>query len=131
MTSLNRQERSPVHVVYGGAHLFRSGTATKLCKIALASLQEYAPTASELASAMGFSGPRQLLETVYERTRIKLDIEPVEDFRIDFEDGYGVRPDSEEDEHAAAAAQELAHSFAERANSPFTGIRIKSFAPAT
>ncbi len=26
--------------------------------------------------------------------------EPVEDFRIDFEDGYGIRPDAEEDGHA-------------------------------
>ena len=37
----------------------------------------------------------------------KLQREPVEDFRIDFEDGYGNRPDEEEDNHAALAATEV------------------------
>ena len=37
----------------------------------------------------------------------KLRREPVEDFRIDFEDGYGNRSDEEEDGHAAAAAQQV------------------------
>ena len=35
-------------------------------------------------------------------------MEPVEDFRIDFEDGYGNRPDAEEDGHAQSAAREVA-----------------------
>jgi len=51
----------------------------------------------------------------------------VEDFRIDFEDGYGVRPDEEEDEHAAFAARELAEGLAAGTLSPFIGIRIKPF----
>jgi hypothetical protein len=38
----------------------------------------------------------------------KLQSEPIEDNRIDFEDGYGNRPDQEEDGHAAAAAEEVA-----------------------
>ena len=38
----------------------------------------------------------------WDRMLAKLDREPVEDYRIDFEDGYGVRPDAEEDEHAKA-----------------------------
>ena len=57
----------------------------------------------------------------------KLRREPVEDFRIDFEDGYGNRPDDEEDGHAAAAAREVAAGIKNGTLSPFIGIRIKPF----
>jgi citrate lyase beta subunit len=53
--------------------------------------------------------------------------EPVEDFRIDFEDGYGNRPDEEEDGHAASAAREVATGLRNGTLSPFVGIRIKPF----
>jgi citrate lyase beta subunit len=56
----------------------------------------------------------------------KLRKEPVEDFRIDFEDGYGHRPDEEEDGHARSAAEELAAGMTAGTLPPFTGIRIKS-----
>src|SRR5512142_910690 len=131
MSSPIKQERSPVHVVYGCAHLFKFDTTQKFGRIALSSLREYAPTSRDLANALGFTGAEDLAATVYGRTELKLESEPVEDFRIDFEDGYGVRPDAEEDGHAVVAAEELARSFAERLNAPFTGFRIKSFAPAT
>src|SRR5438132_800273 len=52
--------------------------------------------------------------------------EAVEDFRIDFEDGYGIRGDAEEDGHAAQAAQECAKGVKTGTLSPFIGIRIKS-----
>jgi citrate lyase beta subunit len=55
----------------------------------------------------------------------KLRREPVEDFRIDFEDGYGNRPDSEEDGHAVAAADEVARGMEAGSLPPFLGIRIK------
>ena len=43
-----------------------------------------------------------LAYTIYRRVTEKLQREPVEDFRIDFEDGYGNRPDDEEDGHAVS-----------------------------
>jgi hypothetical protein len=46
-------ERQPVHVVYGGAHLFRSGTTRRLGDLALRSLEEYAPDFVVFARAMG------------------------------------------------------------------------------
>jgi hypothetical protein len=64
---------------------------------------------------------------VYDRIRRKLDDEPVEDLRIDFEDGYGVRPDEDEDAAAVAAARDLAASIAAETSAPFHGIRVKSF----
>jgi citrate lyase beta subunit len=118
-------------VIYGGAHLFKYDTPQKLGKIALSSLQGYAPTAVDLAGALSITGDKELIRKIYERTQLKLEFEPIEDFRIDFEDGYGVRPDEEEDKDAVGSAEELARSFAERLNTPFTGIRIKPFAPAT
>ena len=51
----------------------------------------------------------------------------MEDFRIDFEDGFGARSDEEEDAVARRAAGELARGLAEGLLPPFIGIRIKSF----
>jgi hypothetical protein len=51
--------------------------------------------------------------------------EPTEDFRIDFEDGYGNRSDSEEDGHAAQAAEQVAEGLKNGTLPPFIGIRIK------
>ncbi|HMS60995.1 MAG TPA: hypothetical protein PKD63_01865, partial [Solirubrobacteraceae bacterium] len=51
--------------------------------------------------------------------------EPVEDFRIDFEDGYGNRPSAEEDGHAESAAREAGKGHAAGTLPPFLGIRIK------
>jgi citrate lyase beta subunit len=117
-------KRQPVHVVYGGAHLFKSDTPQRLGELALASLAGYAPTASIFAEALGIDSSIALV--VYDRVREKLRREAVEDFRIDFEDGYGIRPDAEEDGHAAQAAAEVAKGLAEGTLSPFIGIRIKS-----
>jgi citrate lyase beta subunit len=117
--------RQPIHTVYGGAHLFKSDTARKIGDVALRALQEYAPQASVLTECLGL--PREIGETVYERVVAKLKREAVEDFRIDFEDGYGNRPDAEEDGHAVSAAEEVATGLSARTLPPFVGIRIKPF----
>ena len=95
--------RQAVHTVYGGAHLFTADTARKLGELAKRALDTYAPDADTFAEAIGLRG--DLAHKVYERVREKLPREAVEDFRIDFEDGYGNRPDDEEDGHAVAAAR--------------------------
>ena len=119
--------RQPVHVVYGGAHLFRAETARKLGTLALGTLQEYAPDAPVLAHGLGLPQRGRFAQRVYSRVVAKLEREPVEDLRIDFEDGYGHRPDAEEDGHAVSAAEELARGLAEGLLPPFIGIRVKSF----
>jgi citrate lyase beta subunit len=116
--------RQPVHTVYGGAHLFTADTAQKLGRVALRALEEYAPDSEQLASAVGLAD-EQLAAHVHGRVFDKLRAEPVEDFRIDFEDGYGVRPDPEEDGHAASVAMEVARGMRERTLPAFIGIRIK------
>jgi hypothetical protein len=117
--------RQPVHTVYGGAHLFKSDTAPRLGNLAIRSFETYAPDAKTFAQAIDL--PENLADTIYERVREKLTREAVEDFRIDFEDGYGTRPDAEEDGHAASAAQEVAKGLEAGTLPPFLGIRIKTF----
>src|SRR5690606_11921389 len=62
---------------------------------------------------------------IRERIVDKLRREPVEDFRLDFEDGYGNRPDAEEDGHAVSAAEHVAAGAKAATLPPFIGIRIK------
>jgi hypothetical protein len=113
--------RQAVHTVYGGAHLFKADSAQKLGAVALRSLEEYAPDAETLGGAIGVD----VSEKMYARIVEKLRREAVEDFRLDFEDGYGNRPDDEEDGHAATAAGEVARGLAAGTLPPFIGIRIK------
>ncbi len=120
-------ERQPVHTVYGGAQLFKSDSAPKMGSIALNNLSAYAPDAGVLASALGEESAADLFEVVYDRVVAKLDREPVEDFRIDFEDGFGNRPDEEEDREAIRAAGEVAKGMDAGTLPPFIGIRIKPF----
>jgi len=115
--------RQPVHVVYGGAHLFAADAALKLGRVALRTLQEHAPDAASLGSALGLDPA--IAERIYPRVVEKLTREPVEDFRIDFEDGFGTRPDHEEDEHARRAAAEVATGMKDGTLPPSIGIRIK------
>src|SRR5713226_3281511 len=149
--------RQPVHTVYGGAHLFKSDSAPRLGKLAERAMGEYAPDFVILAQALGLPDVEQmpdvlsyaqdlkaqlksdpdaaraehkaawLAHTIYSRVQEKLKREPVEDFRIDFEDGYGNRPDKEEDGHAESAAIEVAEGISAATLPPFIGIRIKPF----
>jgi citrate lyase beta subunit len=118
--------RQPVHSVYGGAHLFRSDTAAKLGQLAARALDDYAPDGSSLAAALGLSeNTPGFTEMIRARVAAKLRTEAVEDFRIDFEDGYGHRPDHEEDRDAVSAASEVAAAARQGTLPPFIGIRIK------
>jgi len=117
--------RQPVHTVYGGAHLFKSDTAQRLGALGVRALAEYAPDAGTLAAALELPRGDGLADKVYARVAEKLKREAVEDFRLDFEDGYGNRPDAEEDGHAASAAREMAAGMKAGTLPPFIGMRIK------
>lgn len=127
----DRPTRQPIHTVYGGAQLYKAETTKRLGELALASFHAFAPTPQDLAVGVGFqditSRDARLASLVYERVKAKLEREAVEDFRIDFEDGFGARPDAEEDEVAGRAAAELARAMQLGLAPPFVGIRIKSF----
>ena len=152
----DRPDRQPVHTVYGGANLFKHDTCIRMGETALKNLRTYAPNFTEFARALSLEGHEYLPHTqkeadeldqllarlseadrrkekawlpwsVYHKVIRKLETEAVEDFRIDFEDGYGNRPDEEEDAVAIAAAVELATGLKNKTLSPFIGIRIKPF----
>ena len=152
----DRPDRQPVHTVYGGANLFKSDTCVKMGEIALKNLQTYAPDFVTLAKVLETDGYKELPSSkektgklirkldkmseeerknedawlsysVYNKVIQKLKTEAVEDFRIDFEDGFGNRPDAEEDATAINAANELANGMKNNTISPFIGIRIKPF----
>ena len=146
-------DRQPVHTVYGGANLFKSDTTKRMGQVALKSFLTYAPDFAVLAKVLNLKGVENItIQSVAEASRFskmsendsrhdplwlpymvhkkvvdKLTKEAVEDFRIDFEDGFGNRPDKEEDETAVNAAIELAKGMRENTISPFIGIRIKPF----
>jgi len=117
-------ERQPVHTVYGGAQLFSANTTEKLGELARGFAAEWAPRPTDFESILGLSP--DLAGKVHEAVTSKLEREPVEDFRIDFEDGYGNRPDDEEDQHAVGTAEQVADAMGAGTLSPFSGIRIKS-----
>src|SRR5882724_891230 len=98
--------RQPVHTVYGGSHLFKSDTTKKLGDLALKTLNQYAPSASTFAEALGIDPG--VAEIVYARVQEKL------------------KREAEEDGHAAQSAQECAKGLKNGTLSPFIGIRIKS-----
>ena len=152
----DKPDRQPVHTVYGGANLFKSDTCVKMGAVALNNLNTYAPNFVTLAKVLQLQGFEHLPHTlrdierltkkldampeeerksevawlaysVYNKMVRKLQTEAVEDFRIDFEDGFGNRPNDEEDSTAIRAADELAIGMKNNTISPFIGIRIKPF----
>ncbi|MGA5413636.1 DUF6986 family protein [Streptomyces pseudogriseolus] len=118
--------RQPVHTVYVPGDRFTADTVREWGDQALAALDEHAPDAASFGAVLGLDGA--LAEDVYARVRAKLEREPVEDLRIDFEDGYGHRSDAEEDESAAHAARLVAEASAHGTAAiaaPWAGIRTK------
>ncbi len=122
--STEPSKRQPVHTVYGGAQLFAHDTTVKLGAIALRTLREHAPDAATLAAALELRG--DLAERIYPRIVDKLEREPVEDYRIDFEDGFGNRSDAEEDAAARTAASHAVSGLKAGTLPPGIGIRIKN-----
>ena len=122
-------DRQPVHTVYGGAQLFKPDRTVRMGKSALESLKAFSDGPMDFLDAIEpmHDYDEAFAKTLYERVVKKLETEPVEDFRIDFEDGYGNRPDDEEDGHAVAAAQAVAQGAKDGTLPPFIGIRLKPF----
>jgi citrate lyase beta subunit len=125
----DRGVRQPVHTVYVPGDRYDARTVSAWGTAALAALDEHAPDAAGVADAWGVD--RAVAAQVHDAVRRKLGEQPVEDLRIDFEDGYGARSDDEEDAAVAAAARELAGSVQAGTAAPYHGIRFKSFEAPT
>ncbi|MFI7580395.1 DUF6986 family protein [Kocuria kalidii] len=125
--------RQPLHTCYVPADLVTPATARDWGGAARAAAEEAGGLAA-LAELAGLEEP--LRGEVVARTERKLREEPVEDLRLDLEDGYGERPDAEEDGAAVGAARAVAAMALSRhrgdAPQPaFAGIRFKCLEAAT
>ncbi|WP_367136348.1 aldolase [Saccharothrix sp. HUAS TT1] len=115
--------RQPVHTCYAPADRVGPTTVRDWGAQALAALNEHAPDG--LAAVLDL--PPELADAVDGRVRAKLAAEPVEDLRIDFEDGYGARSDAEEDGDAERTALVLRDWLRDGVAPPRFGLRMKSF----
>jgi citrate lyase beta subunit len=113
--------RQPVHTVYVPADRYHAGLAAAWGEQAAAALGEHADSFAELVGD----------ETLVAQVRDKLAREPIEDLRIDFEDGYGRRDDDVEDADVDRAARALAQAQTTGTGTPYVGIRFKSLEAPT
>jgi len=151
----DKPDRQAVHTLYGGANLFNAEATAKMGARALEIFNTYAPDFVSFGRIFQLDGAAQLDATesveaikaayealplaekkkhparlsyeVYHKVIAKLQTEAIEDFRIDFEDGYGNRSNEEEDATAIETATEVAKGMVQKSLPPFIGIRIKPF----
>lgn len=122
--------RQPVHTVYLPADTFTTDTAPQWAEHAVASMAGLGIQA--LAEQVGPAGAdADLIGQVTRAVERKLAEEPIEDVRLDFEDGFGDRGDAEEDEWAVRSARTVAQAVREGTAPPFIGIRFKCLEAAT
>src|SRR5690242_7361911 len=91
-----RAERQPVHTCYVHADAAVPGLAAAWGAAALAALDEHGLPDLGIEPA--------LVEELLPRVRAKLAREPIEDLRVDAEDGYRGAPEDEDDDVRRAAA---------------------------
>jgi citrate lyase beta subunit len=114
-------DRQPVHTVYVPADRFTDDLAGSWGRAALAAIDEHPTTFAGLTDDA----------TLVDLVRDKLGREPIEDVRIDFEDGYGAPGDEKEDDDVRRAAAALAAMVGSGSAPPFRGIRFKSLEAPT
>ncbi|QDG68392.1 aldolase [Pseudarthrobacter sp. NIBRBAC000502772] len=116
--------RQPVHTVYVPADRFTPSFAADWGAQALTTAEAHGGL-EKLGALLGQEP--ELAAAVAARVGAKLRTEPIEDLRLDFEDGFGDRGDEAEDAAAVAAANAVATAVAAGTAPPFIGIRFKCF----
>jgi citrate lyase beta subunit len=113
----DRPGRQPVHTVYVPADRYDAGVVPAYGRLALTTLDEHAEAFGALVGD----------DDIVSRVRAKLASEPVEDLRVDFEDGYVGKSDGDETADVLRTARALAESQRNGEAAPFNGIRMKCF----
>ncbi len=121
--------RQPVHTVYIPADQFHVEVVQDWGASARNALDRYAPRPDDMAYATGLDV--DALRMVWPTVLAKLANEPIEDLRVDLEDGYGSRGDEEEDRHARTVGLGLAAAVPPASLPRSWAIRFKSLEPAT
>ncbi|AKS34311.1 DUF6986 family protein [Mycolicibacterium goodii] len=123
--------RQPVHTVYIPGNRYTARTPADWGSSALAAAKD-AGGLDAVASLIPASAETGCdVETLATLVENKLTTEPVEDLRIDFEDGYGNVDDATEDADVAQAIAALRDALDAGTSTPFVGIRFKCFEAAT
>jgi citrate lyase beta subunit len=122
----NGPVRQPLQTLYVPADRVTARTTVEFGAEALRLLEAHAPDAASCEVAFGVDAA--VANRTRARVRAKLERAPVEDLRVDFEDGYGARSDDEEDRHAEAAARAVEALRGDETAPPSFGLRVKSFA---
>ena len=125
----DRIGRQPVHTCYVPADAYGPDLPAQWGAAALAELERSAPDEAAFGTAMGLD-PRLATE-VRMRVLAKLGAEPIEDLRLDFEDGYRDRGDAAEVTDARVAAARLAAAAVAGRRPQFSGLRCKSLERGT
>ncbi len=120
--------RQPVHTVYVPADRYTPGLPRQWGQAALALIDEHGGMTA-LCGQLGLDP--DLSAQVAERVTAKLASDPIEDLRLDFEDGYGDRGQQSEDADSVRAAASLAEAVGAGTAPEFFGIRFKCFEAAT
>ncbi|WP_251443039.1 aldolase/citrate lyase family protein [Microbacterium sp. USTB-Y] len=119
--------RQPVHTLYVPADRYRPELPAAFGQVAAQAVADFGGAVA-LAQAVGLGA---LADELAPLVDAKLQREPIEDLRLDFEDGYGARPDDEEDADAVLAAERVSAAVAAGVAPPFIGIRFKCFEAPT
>ena len=120
--------RQPVHTVYVPADTYTADLPERWGREAL-NLVAANGGVAELCRSLGVT--EELSAEIAPRVEAKLASEPIEDLRLDFEDGYGNRGDDAEDAEAVRAARELAGAVDDGRAPAFAGLRFKCFEEPT
>lgn len=116
--------RQPIHTCYVPADKLSATTPADWGAAALITIDEHTPTPASFAQAVGCQ--ESSIAEIFDRVKAKLAREPIEDLRIDFEDGYGRRGDEQEEKHLEGALKVYGSLRV-----PFIGIRMKAMEEVT
>ena len=122
--------RQPAHTVYVPGDRYAPELTTQWGSAARAALQDGGGI-EHLLEAHGLVPDAAECAVIGAQVLAKLEREPVEDLRIDFEDGNGDRGDAAEDDAVVAAARAVAVAGRAGQLPPYVGIRFKCFEPST
>ena len=120
--------RQPVHTVYVPADRYTPELPRQWGDAALALVEEHGGMPA-LCGELGLDDV--IAAQVADRVVTKLQTDPIEDLRLDFEDGYGDRGQQAEDGDCVSAAGALADAVRAGKAPAFAGIRFKCFEQPT
>lgn len=119
--------RQPIQTTYVAADKFTPNLAFDWGQQALDAAERAGGLAAVAVDARVVSGhdAAERADALAALVENKLRTEPIEDLRLDFEDGYGPRPDDVEDTDVVAAAGHVVAAVRDEKAPPFIGIRFK------